>query len=463
MKTENNILGTEKISKLLVKFAIPSVISMLVNSIYNLVDQIFIGQGIGKEGNAATNIAFPFVTIALALGLMVSIGTAANMSLSLGRKQQEKADKTIANGLCLGFLVGVIVLIVGEIFMTPLLHVFGATDVILPFATDYSRVYLLGTPFMILGIIMSDMIRADGSPTFAMTMMLVGAILNCVLDPLYIFVFHWGMKGAALATITGQFINCMIGLSYIVSKRLKTVTFKTSNLKLDGAISKGILGLGLSAFITQSAALVMQIVLNQQAKTYGAASIYGAETPLAVFGIVMKVNNIMMSVIIGITSSTQPIFGYNYGAKNYKRVKEIFKLALVIAFAVGIIGTFCFQMFPEQIVSIFGQEDKLYTEFAILCMRNMTIFISVMSIQLLSSTYFQAVSKAGKAIVLSLSRQIIFLIPMLLILPKFFGLLGIMYAFPGSDLCVVVLATTMIVIEFKHMNQLIAQQKGQTA
>ena len=191
MKTENNILGTEKISKLLVKFAIPSVISMLVNSIYNLVDQIFIGQGIGKEGNAATNIAFPFVTIALALGLMVSIGTAANMSLSLGRKQQEKADKTIANGLCLGFLVGVIVLIVGEIFMTPLLHVFGATDVILPFATDYSRVYLLGTPFMILGIIMSDMIRADGSPTFAMTMMLVGAILNCVLDPLYIFVFHW--------------------------------------------------------------------------------------------------------------------------------------------------------------------------------------------------------------------------------------------------------------------------------
>jgi putative MATE family efflux protein len=459
MKVENNILGTEKIGKLLLKFALPSVISMLVNSIYNLVDQVFIGQGIGKLGNAATNIAYPFVTLAMALGLMVSVGTSANMSLSLGRKEQKKADKTIANGILLGFIVGMLVLILGEVFLQPLLKVFGATEDLLPYATDYAKIYLLGSPFMLLGVIISDMVRADGSPKYAMAMMLVGAILNCVLDPLYIFVFNWGMKGAAFATITGQFVNFCIGIAYIILKKTKTVTFRFSNMKLDPVICRTILGLGISAFITQSAQLVSQVVLNQQARKYGLLSIYGAETPLAVFGIIMKINGIMMAVIIGITSSTQPMFGYNYGAKKYQRVKDIYKLALACAFTVGIIGTLCFQLFPEQIISIFGKEDELYTEFAVMCLKNMTIFISVMSIQMLTSTYYQAVSKAGHAIVLSLSRQIIFLIPMLLIFPNFWQLLGIMYAYPASDLCSVILATIMVSIEARHLNKLIAENK----
>ena len=268
-----NILGTKPIPELLLKFAVPSVISMLVNSIYNLVDQIFIGQGVGYLGNAATNVVFPFVMISMAVSLMISVGTAANVGLNLGKGDQDQANRILGNGLFLALISGFVILILGEGFMVPLLRLFGATDNILPYAIDYGRIYLVGTVFTTIGILLNDIIRADGNPSYSMRAMLLGAGINIVLDPLFIFVFHWGVQGAALATILGQLATLICGLLYL--KKLRTLQMKKENMKLKGDVVKSIVTLGLSSFFTQFAALFMQIIMNQQTIKYGEMSIYG--------------------------------------------------------------------------------------------------------------------------------------------------------------------------------------------
>nr|WP_288975574.1 MATE family efflux transporter [uncultured Blautia sp.] len=450
---ENNIMGTAPIPKLLAKFAIPSVISMLVNSIYNLVDQIFIGQGVGYLGNAATNVVFPFVTIAMAVSLMISVGTAANVGLNLGGKDQDCANLTLGNGLTLALSSGILLCILGELFMVPLLRLFGATDTVLPYAIDYGRIYLLGTMFTSVGIMISDEIRADGNPGYAMNSMLIGAVLNCVLDPLFIFVFHWGVKGAAFATIIGQFGTLIFCLFYL--KKFRTLTMKKENMKLRLSVVKSILILGLSSFLTQCAALVMQIIMNQQTIKYGALSQYGADIPLTVFGIVNKVNGLMMSLIMGISVGSQPLFSYNYGAKLFTRVKKLAKTCLIVCVTIGFLGMLCLQIFPQQIISLFGQENDLYNEFAVMCLKNMTIFIFVMGVQMVASVYFQAVGKAMGATVLSLSRQVLFMIPCMLILPHFFGIIGLMWSFPVSDVFSVAMAAVMLTMEMRKLNQLI--------
>lgn len=450
---ENNIMGTAPIPKLLAKFAIPSVISMLVNSIYNLVDQIFIGQGVGYLGNAATNVVFPFVTIAMAVSLMISVGTAANVGLNLGGKDQECANLTLGNGLTLALSSGILLCILGELFMVPLLRLFGATDTVLPYAIDYGRIYLLGTMFTSVGIMISDEIRADGSPGYAMNSMLIGAVLNCVLDPLFIFVFHWGVKGAAFATIIGQFGTLIFCLLYL--KKFRTLTMKKENMKLRLSVVKSILTLGLSSFLTQCAALVMQIIMNQQTIKYGALSQYGADIPLTVFGIVNKVNGLMMSLIMGISVGSQPLFSYNYGAKLFTRVKKLAKTCLIVCVTIGFLGMLCLQIFPQQIISLFGQENDLYNEFAVMCLKNMTIFIFVMGVQMVASVYFQAVGKAMGATVLSLSRQVLFMIPCMLLLPHFFGIIGLMWSFPVSDVFSVAMAAVMLTTEMRKLNRLI--------
>lgn len=453
MPEENNIMGTAPIPKLLTKFAIPSVISMLVNSIYNMVDQIFIGQGVGYLGNAATNVVFPFVTITLAVSLMISIGTAANVGLNLGRKDQDSADLTLGNGLTLALSTGIIICILGEIFMLPLLRLFGATDTVMPYAIGYGRIYILGTMFTSAGIMINDEIRADGNPGYAMGAMLVGAVLNCILDPLFIFVFHWGVEGAALATIIGQFGTLVCSLLYL--RKFRTLTLKKENMKLRFTIVKSILILGLSSFLTQCAALVMQIIMNQQTVKYGALSHYGADIPLTVFGIVNKVNGLMMSLIMGISVGAQPLFSYNYGAKLFKRVKKLAITCLIVCVTIGFLGMLCLQFFPQQIISLFGQENALYNEFAVMCLKNMTIFIFVMGVQMVAGVYFQAVGKAMGATILSLSRQILFMIPCMLILPHFFGIIGLMWSFPVSDVFSVAMAAVMLTLEMRKLNHLI--------
>lgn len=450
-----NILGTKPIPELLLKFAVPSVISMLVNSIYNLVDQIFIGQGVGYLGNAATNVVFPFVMISMAVSLMISVGTAANVGLNLGKGDQDQANRILGNGLFLALISGFVILIFGEGFMVPLLRLFGATDNILPYAIDYGRIYLVGTVFTTIGILLNDIIRADGNPSYSMRAMLLGAGINIVLDPLFIFVFHWGVQGAALATILGQLATLICGLLYL--KKLRTLQMKKENMKLKGDVVKSIVTLGLSSFFTQFAALFMQIIMNQQTIKYGEMSIYGADIPLTVFGIVNKVNGLMMSLIMGISTGSQPLFSFNYGAKKFQRVKQLVKTAMISCVVIGFIGMLCLQGFPNQIISIFGQESDLYNEFAVMCLKNMTIFIFVMGVQMVAGVYYQAVGKPVGALLLSLSRQVLFMIPCFLILPIFFGIKGVMWSFPVSDVLSVAMAALMLAVEMRKLNQMIRE------
>ena len=450
-----NILGTKPIPELLLKFAVPSVISMLVNSIYNLVDQIFIGQGVGYLGNAATNVVFPFVMISMAVSLMISVGTAANVGLNLGKGDQDQANRILGNGLFLALISGFVILIFGEGFMVPLLRLFGATDNILPYAIDYGRIYLVGTVFTTIGILLNDIIRADGNPSYSMRAMLLGAGINIVLDPLFIFVFHWGVQGAALATILGQLATLICGLLYL--KKLRTLQMKKENMKLKGDVVKSIVTLGLSSFFTQFAALFMQIIMNQQTIKYGEMSIYGADIPLTVFGIVNKVNGLMMSLIMGISTGSQPLFSFNYGAKKFQRVKQLVKTAMISCVVIGFIGMLCLQSFPNQIISIFGQESDLYNEFAVMCLKNMTIFIFVMGVQMVAGVYYQAVGKPVGALLLSLSRQVLFMSPCFLILPIFFGIKGVMWSFPVSDVLSVAMAALMLAVEMRKLNQMIRE------
>lgn len=454
IKNNENFLGTEKISKLLVKFSVPGVISMLVNAIYNVVDQIFIGQGVGYLGNGATSVAFPFVILILAVSLMVSAGCAANVSLNLGRQHRAEAEKVIGNAFVLGALVSLVILVIGEVFNTPLLKLFGATEGILPYAVDYSTIYIIGAPFTALGIIMNDLIRADGNPRYSMITMLSGCISNIVLDYIFIFNFGWGVKGAAFATIIGQIITFILGILYI--PRLKNVSFHMKNLKLEASVIGKICGLGTSAAINQLTMLLVQIVLNRSIIQYGSQSIYGADIPITVFGIVMKVNSIMVSVVLGICTATQPIFGYNYGANKIKRVVELFKKTAIVTTIIGIIGMLGLQLFPEQIIAIFGQENELYNEFAVLSFHRMTFFIFVMGFQILSSTYFQSVGKPKNAIILSLSRQFLFLLPAIIILPIIWGIDGIMFAYPVSDVLSVALAIILFIRETKVLKKMLA-------
>lgn len=456
MTNENNILGIKPIPELLVKFAVPSVISLLVNSIYNLVDQIFIGQWVGYLGNAATNVAFPFVTLSMAVSLMISVGTAANVGLNLGRKNQEEADKTLATGFTLAVIVGLLIFIVAEAFMPQLLRLFGATDTVYPYAIDYARIYMIGTIFITVGIMISDEVRADGNPKYAMMSMLIGAAFNIVFDPILIYVVGWGVKGAALATIMGQFATMIVLLLYL--RRLKTMHLRKENLGLNPYIVKNILGLGVSSFLTQIAILFVQIIMNRQSVKYGAMSKYGSDIPLTVFGIVMKVNQLMMALILGVTSGSQPIFSFNYGAKKFQRVKQLVRTALIVCVGIGFCCMLIFQLFPQQIISLFGQENDLYNEFAVMSIKNITIFIFVMGVQMVASVYFQSIGKPIGAAILSLSRQIIFMIPAMYILPIFFGIKGVMWSFPLADISSVILGAIMLSFEMRRLNKNIKQQ-----
>ncbi|MBQ0001685.1 MAG: MATE family efflux transporter [Clostridiales bacterium] len=453
---KENILGTEKIGKLLLTYSVPGVISMLVNSIYNMVDQIFIGRGVGYLGNGATTVSFPFVQLLLALSIMTAAGTAANAGLNLGRKDQRKADSFVGSGFGLSLFWGLMLLIVGEIFMVPMLNFFGATPDNLSYAIDYSRIILIGFPFVTTSMMMNDIIRADGAPRFAMISMLAGAIANIILDPIFIFVCHWGVKGAALATIIGQIISC--GLSLYRFRKLRTLTFRPADTAPDFSRLKMICIIGMSAFLTQMANLVSRIILNNQAAKYGLLSVYGADIPVTCFGITMKIVSLMMSMIIGITNATQPIFAFNFGAHKYDRVRELVKKTALTTIVMGCFGWIFFQTCPALIISLFGQESELYNEFGVMCLRNMTLTIFVMGIPMLAGVYFQSVGKPMQAVVLSLSRQIIFLIPIILLLPLFIGLRGVMYAYPISDIFSIILSVALFTRELKLLRELQAKE-----
>lgn len=447
-----NPLGYEKESSLLKKFAIPSIISMLVSSLYNIVDQIFIGQGVGFLGNAATNVAFPLTTIALAIALLIGIGSASLFSLYLGEKKPERSSSIAGNSISMSVLCSVIYVVLVLVFLEPLLKSFGATSTIMPLALEYTRITTLGVPFLITTNVISNLIRADGSPNYSMTCMVAGAIVNTILDPLFIFVFHMGVAGAAIATVAGQAISFFIAAWYI--KSFQHIEFNKKSLRISLKDTKEMATIGMSASLNQIAILFVQIVLNNSLTYYGQFTKFGSDIPLAACGIVMKTNAILLAIIIGISQGMQPIIGFNYGAQKYERVKKTFKLAISANLVVSFIGWALFQFCTSTVLSIFGSGDANYFEFATMFMRIYLMLVCIDGVQMLSSSFFASIKKAYLGMFLSMTRQVLFLIPLVLILPKFFGLNGILYAAPIADFVAFVVSVICILAEFKKLNEL---------
>ena len=452
MKPSENPLGSEPVSSLLRRFAIPSVIAMLVSALYNMVDQLFIGHSIGVLGNAATNVAFPLSMVCTSIGLLCGIGGAANFNLCMGRKEPEHAKSYVGNAISMLAILGVILCVAVQLFLRPMMLLFGATPDVIDYACTYTRITSIGFPFLIVTIGGSNLIRADGSPKFSMLCNLVGAIVNTILDPLFIFVFHMGMAGAALATITGQILSFALVVFYL--RGFKTLPLSLSDLKPNMACWARIAALGATPAFNQVAMMVVQIVMNNTLTHYGSNSVYGSDIPLACAGIISKVNMLFFSFVIGISQGLQPIVSFNFGAQKYDRVKDAYKKAVFAATAISIVAFLCFQFFPRQIIGIFGSGSEEYLHFAERYFRIFLFFTFLNGIQPVSSNFFTSIGAPKKGIFLSLTRQIIFLLPLLLIFPYLFGIDGVMYTAPIADLAAASVSIVMVVREFKIMAEL---------
>ena len=449
-----NPLGYQPIGHLLMRFAIPSVVSMLVNALYNIVDQIFIGTGVGYLGNAATTVSFPLQTIILALGTMIGAGASAYAAIKLGEKREQEAEHTLGNAFFMLVLAGIIIMVVGLVFLEPILYLFGATAKNFAYSQDYASIILLGTVFNLLGIGLSNMARTDGSPNIAMLSMIAGAVLNTILDPIYIFVFHWGVKGAAIATITSQIIGAVILVYYFLKK--STMRLHISQMKIKKTIFVSILSLGFSSCITQTAATIMQVVMNNSLVYYGDLTSTTGDVALSAMGIVLKISMIITSICIGIGIGAQPILGFNKGARQPKRIKETYKKASSIAVLTSIIGWGVCIAIPGVILSLFGSSDPVFSTFAQRAMRVYMLGIFTAGFQITATSYFQATGQPLKASVLSMMRQLILLIPLILILPLFFGLDGILFAGPIADISSGIVVFVFISKEMKKLNAQIA-------
>ncbi len=446
---KQNILGTETIGKLLFKFSVPGIVSMVVNALYNIVDQIFIGQGVGYLGNGATNVIFPLTTFAMAFSLMVGDGTASFMSLMLGKKEDEKAARGTLAGLVFTVISGILIMILYLIFLEPLCRLFGATDEILPYALEYGGIITIGLPFCAICSGYASIIRADGSPKYNMIGLLTGCVINLIGDPLFIFVFHWGVKGAALATILGQITNALINICYI--SRMKSVKIRKSDFKGSFSEIPQILKLGVSSFISQMVLVILIAVQNNYLTVYGAQSKYGANIPISALGVTMKVFNILMVIVLGLASGAQPIWGYNYGARLYKRVQKTFNRVIIIAFCVMTFAFLIFQIFPMTVISIFGTEDSLYNEFAVQTLRIFLLLVPVSGFQLASGIFFQSVGRPFQASIISLSKQILFSIPAIMILCPIMGVEGVLWSGPVADFLAFILTIILLLVSWKKI------------
>ncbi len=450
--THENPLGTAPVSKLMFKFAIPSIIAMLVGALYNIVDQLFIGQTVGTLGNAATNIAFPLSTSCIALALLFGIGGASCFNLSLGRGEKEKAIHFVGNALIMLFICGTVLCLIAQVFLTPMLLAFGAPADVLPYAESYVRITSLGFPFLLLTTGGGHLMRADGSPKMTMISNLSGAIINTVLDAIFVLGFDWGMEGAAYATIIGQIFSAGLVINYM--RKFKTAPLQRKHFKVEWQYLGQIMSIGMASFFNQLAIMIVQIVLNNSLKHYGALSSYGESIPLACAGIVMKVSQVFFSIVIGIGQGTQPIESFNYGAKNYKRVREAYKMACIAGGSISLVSFLLFQLFPRQILAAFGDGTASYFEFGEKYFRVFLFFTCLNFLQPITSTFFTSIGKAIKGVFLSLTRQILFLLPLLLILPAVMGIDGILYAGPISDAVAAVITVSMVLFEFKAMKKL---------
>lgn len=450
MENNNKYLGSEKVSKLLLKFSIPCILSLLISSLYNIVDQIFIGNSeLGYLGNAATSIVFPITIISVAFAWAIGDGSAAYLSLCQGRKDIKNAHIAIGNGILINFMISILFVLLGFLFMDNLLFLFGASEVSLPIAQDYFKIILIFIPIYMMANGMNAVIRADGSPGFSMASTLVGAITNIILDPIFIFGCKWGIAGAAWATVIGQCLSLIVSIYYFT----KTKTFKISaqSFKINFSIFNNVIKLGISTFITQMSIVIISLACNIMLAKYGALSKYGADIPIAVIGICMKVFTIVINIAVGIVLGAQPILGYNYGAKLYDRVKETFKLVVTSTVIVGLISMLIFEGCPTVIIKMFGTESELYMEFAIKTFRIFLLFIVFTCTIKVSSIFFQAVGNPIKASIVSLARDIVFFVPLVIILPRLMGVEGALYAAPIADAIGIIITLILLILFFKNL------------
>ena len=452
METKVNPLATESIPKLLLKFSVPTTLTLMVNYLYNIVDQIFVGQGVGITGIAATNISFPFSIVCTALALLIGDGCAAQISLCLGRKEQQKANQCFGNAFFLLIFCGILVVLLGNLFLEKLLLLCGATKTILPVALQYTRIILFGLPFMIFNVAFTAIIRSDGNPQYTMRAMMIGAAINIVLDPVFIFYFHMGVQGAAIATILGQIVSGIICICYI--PHFQNITFQKDTVLLDINTAIMILSLGIPSFITQIATACTQIVMNNMMRIYGAATIYGSDIALSCYGTMMKVYQIAHAMFVGVSSGTQPINGFNYGAKQYQRVKQTYSTAIIIAFVISTSWWLIYQIFPAQIARLFvNYEETQYILFAVYCYRFYMMAFFVYGLPAVTASFFQAIGKPINALAISVSRQILFLIPLAIFLSSHYGLNGALLAAPIADILAFLFAMVLIVYEWKKWNE----------
>ena len=449
MEQTENILGTEKIGKLIRKFSIPCIISMLVNSLYNIVDQIYIGQGVGYLGNGATNIVFPIVMISLAFSLMLGDGSSAYLSLKLGEKKKKDAELGIGNGIMLSVIVSIIFCAITLAFLPQLLNLFGCTANLKDYAIAYGRIIAIGLPFSMIGTTLNSIIRADGSPKYSMMSMVSGAILNTILDPVFIFVFNKGVEGAAMSTLVSQVLTFVLNIVYI--RKFKSIKLTKESLKLKANVCKKIATLGISSFITEMSIVCVMTAENNLLGKYGAESKFGAEIPITVLGIVMKISQILNSIVIGIAAGSQPIFGYNYGAQKYDRVKKTLKIVMGLSVIISAVAFILFQTIPDKLILIFGSGDENYIEFACLAFRIYLLLCIFDGIQISSGIFFQAIGKSVRSAALSLSRQIVILIPFMIILSHFFGIMGVLAAGPVADALAFILAAFFLIKEIRNL------------
>lgn len=462
-------LGKDKINKLILSFSIPCVISMLINSIYNIVDQIFIGKGVGTLGNAATNVIFPLIIIFNAVAGLIGNGAATNLSLKLGEKNKKAAAKSIGQAVSLTIILSIVISGIAYIFLPQLVYLFGCTESVYKYAVDYGRIIVIGAPFMLIYSSFSSIIRADGSPKYSMIMLVIGAIINIILDPIFIFGFDMGVKGGALATIIGQIVSFVIAIIYLF--KIKSVKLTKNDFKLDKDVFR-ILALGISSFITQATILVLFIFMNNILTKLGANTKFGADIPLSVYGVISKINSLYISIVLGISIGSQPIIGFNYGAGNKFRVKETIRKVLIINFIIGIIFNLLFVLFPKQITGIFISSNdvsyNLFMEFAVLMCHSFLLVISLNALEMTTSIVIQSLGNVVKSTAVTFIRQIMLLIPISLILAFVFnkGIYGVLYAGCIADVLCFIITIFIIKSEYKKLGKEVInetyQEKEQT-
>lgn len=461
MEHSNQFLGTERIGKLMKQYAIPCIISLLVGALYNIVDQIFIANAsyLGSYGNAANTVVFPLTVVALAIAVMIGDGCCAFVSISLGKKEPQNAKKSVGNSVIMILVSSIVLTVIYLVFADGIIAMFGGTVNTETFrhSKEYFFYISLGIPFYMFGQAMNPVIRADGNPKFAMASTLAGAVINIILDPVFIFVFKWGMMGAAVATVLGQVVTAILAVLYLL--RMKVIKPSKEDFRLNGTVCGKTLGLGVTSFLSQISLVAAMAAINNMLRKYGAMdAVFGqeqfAQIPMAVVGIVMKFFQIVISIVVGMAAGCIPIVGFNMGAGFKSRVRELFTKLLIAEATVGAIAFILVEIFPGQLISIFGaaNESTYYTEFAIKAFRTYLCMIILACINKACFIFLQAMGKAAESTALSMIREVVFGVGFALLLPVFFGLDGVLYSMPVSDILTFIVAAFLIRGTYKELN-----------